>query len=283
MNGWRIDFYTDISAYGNVRETVSVGGRLFSFSVGNRFHGFRERESALKRSAVLIFTQIFQRMEMSEKQYRSAAGNFFFFCWEYDSEGRLKTEMRKDANTYFYACVNKKTPDLDDQLDDFRKLGAEERCIFADRERGKREIYHLLKNNLMKSGDTLVLGSLYCLGENSAEIIRNLEYFMYNDIRLEILDLPVTFSETADKNMLLIGTVIIQMLSLLEKKKKSKPHRKQAYPDNWEEVYTRYYIKHEITAREARELTGLSQYLLSKYIREYTACQTTDMEWSGTK
>ena len=73
--------------------------------------------------------------------------------------------MRKDANTYFYACVNKKTPDLDNQLDDFRKLGAEERCIFADRERGKREIYHLLKNNLMKSGDTLVLGSLYCLGE----------------------------------------------------------------------------------------------------------------------
>ena len=33
--------------------------------------------------------------------------------------------MRKDANTYFYACVNKKTPDLDNQLDDFRKLGAE--------------------------------------------------------------------------------------------------------------------------------------------------------------
>ena len=230
--------------------------------------------------------QIFQRMEMSEKQYRSAAGNFFFFCWEYDSEGRMKTEMRKDANTYFYACVNKKTPDLDNQLDDFRKLGAEERCIFADREREKREIYHLLKNNLMKSGDTLVLGSLYCLGENSAEIICNLEYFMYNDIRLDVLDLPVTFSETSDGNMLLIGTVIIQMLLLFDKQKKPKlprPHKPPNYPDNWEEVYTRYYIKHEITAKKARELTGLSQYLLSKYIREYTACQTKNMEWSGTK
>ena len=234
-------------------------------------------------SAVLIFMQIFQRMEMSEKQYRSAAGNFFFFCWEYDSEGRMKTEMRKDANTYFYACVNKKTPDLNNQLDAFRKLGAEERCIFVDSEREKREIYHLLKNNLMKSGDTLVLGSLYCLGENSAEIIRNLEYFMYNDIRLDILDVPVTFSETSDGNMLLIGTVIIQMLLLLDKTKIPKPHKKPAYPENWEEVYTRYYIKHEITAREARELTGLSQYLLSKYIREYTAGQTTDIEWSGTK
>ena len=259
---------------------------IFSFSVGNRFHGFRERESGLNWSAVLIFMQIFQRMEMSEKQYRSAAGNFFFFCWEYDSEGRMKTEMRKDANTYFYACVNKKTPDLNNQLDAFRKLGAEERCIFADREREKREIYHLLKNNLMKSGDTLVLGSLYCLGENSAEIIRNLEYFMHNDIRLDILDVPVTFSETSDGNMLLIGTVIIQMLLLFDKQKKPKlprPHKPPNYPDNWEEVYTRYYIKHEITAKKARELTGLSQYLLSKYIREYTACQTKNMEWSGTK
>ena len=178
----------------------------------------------------MIFTQIFQRMEKSEKQYRSAAGNFFFFCWEYDAERRMKTEMRKDANTYFYACVNKKTPDLDNQLDDFRKLGAEERCIFADRERGKREIYHFLKNNLMQSGDRFVLGSLYCLGENTAEIIRNLEYFMYNDIRLDILDVPVTFSETSDGNMLLIGTVIIQMLLLFDKKKKPKLPRSHNRP-----------------------------------------------------
>ena len=191
--------------------------------------------------------------------------------------------MCKNANTYFYACANKKAPDLDSQLDSFRKLGAKERSIFADHERGKKEIYNFLINNLLKSGDKLVIGSLYCLGEKSAEIIGNIEYFMYNDIRLDILDLPVTCSDTADGNMFLIGTVIMQMLLLFEKKKKPKPHKRQAYPDNWEEVYTRYYIKHEITARKAGELTGLSQYLLSKYIREYTACQTTDMEWSGTK
>jgi len=83
--------------------------------------------------------------------------------------------------------------------------------------------------------------------------------------------LPVTCSDTADGNMFLIGTVIMQMLLLFEKKKKPKPHKRQAYPDNWEEVYTRYYIKHEITARQARELTGLSQYLLTKYIKQYTA------------
>ena len=194
--------------------------------------------------------------------------------------------MCKNANTYFYACANKKAPDLDSQLDSFRKLGAKERSIFADHERGKKEIYNFLINNLLKSGDKLVIGSLYCLGEKSAEIIGNIEYFMYNDIRLDILDVPVTFSETSDGNMLLIGTVIIQMLLLFDKKKKPKlprSHKPPRYPDNWEEVYTRYYIKHEITSREARELTGLSPYLLSKYIREYTAGQTTDMEWSGTK
>ena len=194
--------------------------------------------------------------------------------------------MCKNANTYFYACANKKAPDLDSQLDSFRKLGAKERSIFADHERGKKEIYNFLINNLLKSGDKLVIGSLYCLGEKSAEIIGNIEYFMYNDIRLDVLDLPVTFSETSDGNMLLIGTVIIQMLLLFDKQKKPKlprPHKPPNYPDNWEEVYTRYYIKHEITAKEARKLTELSQYLFNKYIKEYADYQTKAMEWSETK
>lgn len=177
--------------------------------------------------------------------------------------------MRKEANTYFYACVNRKTPDLDKQLDDFRKYGAEERNIFTD-SAGKKEIYRLLVDDILKAGDTLVIGSLFCLGEKSDDIIRNIEFFINSDIRLNILDLPVTLSESSDGNMLLIGTVMIQMLMLFDKKR-DKPHKKREYPENWVEVYTRYFIKHEITARQARELTGLSQYLLTKYIKEYTA------------
>lgn len=178
--------------------------------------------------------------------------------------------MRKEANTYFYACVNRKTPDLDKQLDDFRKSGAEERNIFTD-SAGKKEIFRLLVDDILKSGYTLVIGSLFCLGEKSDEIIRNIEFFINSDIRLNILDMPVTLSESTDDNMRLIDTVMIQMLLLLDKKKEPKPHKKPDYPENWEEVYTRYYIKHEITARQARELTGLSHYLLTKYIKEYTA------------
>ena len=177
--------------------------------------------------------------------------------------------MRKEANTYFYACANRKTPDQDKQLDDFRKSGAEERNIFTD-SAGKKEIYRLLVDDILKSGDTLVIGSLFCLGEKSDEIIRNVEFFINSDIRLKVLDVPVTFSESSDGNMRLIGTVMIQMLMLLDKKKE-KPQKNREYPENWVDVYTRYFIKHEITARQARELTGLSQYLLTKYIREYTA------------
>ena len=190
--------------------------------------------------------------------------------------------MRKEANTYFYACVNRKTPDLDKQLDDFRKYGAEECNIFTD-SAGKREIYRFLINNMLKSGDTLVIGSLFCLGEKSAEIIRNMEFFMYSDVRLDIFDLPVTFSKNYDDNMLLVCTAMIQILSLLDKKE-PKPHKKPDYPENWVDVYTRYFINHEITARQARELTGLSQYLLTKYIKEYTAeytdCPVKDAEQS---
>ena len=177
--------------------------------------------------------------------------------------------MRKEANTYFYACANRKTPDQDKQLDDFRKSGAEERNIFTD-SAGKKEIYRLLVDDILQSGDTLVIGSLFCLGEKSDDIIRNIEFFINSDIRLKVLDVPVTLSESSDGNVRLISTVMIQMLSLLDKKKE-KPHKKREYPENWIDVYTRYFIKHEITARQARELTGLSQYLLTKYIREYTA------------
>ena len=177
--------------------------------------------------------------------------------------------MRKESNTYFYACKNRKTPDLDKQLDDFRKYGAEECNIFTD-SAGKREIYRFLINNMLKSGDTLVIGSLFCLGEKSDDIIRNIEFFINSDIRLKVLDVPVTLSEGSDGNMRLIGTVMIQMLSLFDKKE-PKPQKKRDYPENWVDVYTRYYIKHEITARQARELTGLSQYLLTKYIKQYTA------------
>ena len=59
-----------------------------------------------------------------------SVGNFF--------EGW--NEMRKESNTYFYACKKRKKTDLDKQLDDFRKYGAEERNIFTD-SAGKREIY----------------------------------------------------------------------------------------------------------------------------------------------
>ena len=38
------------------------------------------------------------------------------------------------------------------------------------------------------------------------------------------------------------------------------------------------YGVRRIKETEARELTGLSQYLLSKYIKEYTASQVKDVE-----
>ena len=129
---------------------------------------------------------------------------------------------------------------------------------------------HYSVYDMLKSGDTLVIGSLFCLGEKSDDIIRNIEFFINSDIRLKVLDVPVTLSEGSDGNMRLIGTVMIQMLSLFDKKE-PKPQKKRDYPENWVDVYTRYFIKHEITARQARELTGLSQYLLTKYIKEYTA------------
>ena len=66
LNGGRIDFCTDISAYESAGKQCQSAADIFSFSVGNRFHGFREGECGWKWAAVLIFTQIYQRMNRQE-------------------------------------------------------------------------------------------------------------------------------------------------------------------------------------------------------------------------
>ena len=97
-----------------------------------------------------VFYAILSVREQAGKRQKAAAGNFFLFLLVILFEGW--NEMRKEANTYFYACANRKTPDLDRQLDDFRKSGAEECNIFTD-SAGKREIYRFLINNMLKTND----------------------------------------------------------------------------------------------------------------------------------
>ncbi len=65
--------------------------------------------------------------------------------------------------TFYYARVSTREQNLDRQLEAFKKLGAADREIITDKESGKnmeRPGYQVLKNAMLRQGDTLVIKSL---------------------------------------------------------------------------------------------------------------------------
>ena len=177
---------------------------------------------------------------------------------------------RRKAHTFFYACVNAKAPDIDVQIDVLRLLGADEQTLFLDRDDG-RENYSLLKHDFLCAGDTLVIKSLYCLGEVNAAISRQIEFYIAYDIRLKVIDLPITMSDSAEGAMPLLGALMCQMLVLFPGcQPQPKPKKMSVFPDNWEEVCT-LYLSHEIKGRKAMDLLGMKPSTFYKYVQEYKA------------
>lgn len=100
-----------------------------------------------------------------------------------------------ETRTYYYARVSTNEQSLDRQLEAFHQLGAEEKYIFADKQSGKnleRTNYQILRNNILRSGDTLVIKSLDRLSRNKLDIKSELEYYKQNGIRVKVIDMPTT-------------------------------------------------------------------------------------------
>ena len=108
-----------------------------------------------------------------------------------------------EHRTYFYARVSSKDQNEERQLNQFEEVfgidrDADRDRIVIDKESGKdfnRMGYQHMKNQLLRSGDTLVVTSLDRLGRNKQAIKEELEYFRTNNIRVKIMDLPTTLQE----------------------------------------------------------------------------------------
>lgn len=86
--------------------------------------------------------------------------------------------------------------------------------IFLDKISGKnfdRPRYTVLKEDVLRKGDTLILYELDRLGRNKKEIIEELRYYEDHDIRVMFLDIPtstIDLSEESDSmNKLIIDTI----------------------------------------------------------------------------
>ncbi|MBE6614272.1 MAG: recombinase family protein [Ruminococcaceae bacterium] len=195
-----------------------------------------------------------------------------------------------EKRTYYYARVSSREQNLDRQIAAFLALGANEREIIADKESGKnleRTGYQALKNNMLRSGDTLIVKSLDRLSRNKNDIHTELQYFKDNGIRLKVIDLPTTMMDLPEgqewvfdmvNNILIevLGTIAEQErvtikqrqsegIAAAKAKGKTFGRPKAEYPDNWDDVI-RQWREGEITAVKAMELTGLKRTTFYKLV-----------------
>lgn len=100
-----------------------------------------------------------------------------------------------------YARVSSNEQNLDRQIEALHKMGVADREIIVDKTSGKtldRPGYQALREQLLRSGDTLVVKSLDRLSRNKQHIRQELEYFRAQHIRVMVMDIPTTMIDLQD-------------------------------------------------------------------------------------
>lgn len=205
--------------------------------------------------------------------------------------------MRK---MYGYARVSTREQNLDRQILALQKFGIGDRDIIRDKASGKtldREGYKLIRNHLLREGDSLVIMSLDRLSRNKLHIRQELEYYKEHRIRVMILDMPTTLTEVSEGQewiIDMINNILIEVLSSIAEQERMRTLQRQAQgieaakqkgkhlgrpqiamPSNWNEVYA-LWKNHEISGIEAMKRTGLKRSSFYKLIHNMEAHNTLE-------
>lgn len=204
-----------------------------------------------------------------------------------------------EGKTFYYARVSSKGQNLDRQLVEFERMGADEREIICDKESGKdfnRPGYQALKNAMLRSGDTLVVKSLDRLSRSKEDIKSELQFFKENNIRLKIIDVPTTMIDIPEEQSWLtemVNNILIEVMSSIAQHerenirarqregieavrgKKHLGRPKTVVPDNWDQIITEWQSK-TITAREAMKKLNMSKTVFYNLVRERKNKKTVD-------
>ena len=170
-------------------------------------------------------------------------------------------------------------------------MGAEEREIITDKESGKsldRPGYQVLKNVILRKGDTLVVKSLDRLSRNKADIRNELQFFKDQGIRLKVIDLPTTMMDLPEGQSWvfeMVNNILIEVMGTIAEQERLTIKQRQAEgiaaakakgkrlgrppmkkPENWVQVYGSWK-RGEITARKAIEMLGMKTATFYKLVR----------------
>lgn len=130
---------------------------------------------------------------------------------------------------YGYVRVSTKGQNEDRQIEALRNYGVDK--IKVDKLSGKdfnRPEYQLLKNELLRSGDTLVIKELDRLGRNMEQIKVEWRELEEAGINLVVLDNPIlnTIGKT-DLEKKLISNIVFELLSYMAEKERAKIKQRQ--------------------------------------------------------
>ena len=171
--------------------------------------------------------------------------------------------------------------------------------IYTDQITGKhfnRPRYQVLKEDILRPGDSLIIPEMDRLGRNKVEILKELQYLKNKDVRVMILEIPTTTQDLSSLDnsmakmiMETINNMLIEMYATMAQAETEKREKRQregiqakkdrgewdSYgrpriqkPTNWDEVITRWKNS-EITAVEAMKLTGVKKTSFYKLVKEH--------------
>lgn len=143
--------------------------------------------------------------------------------------------------------------------------------IFTDQQKGKnfdRPRYTVLREDVLRPGDTLIITEVDRLGRNAKDTLKELRYFNDNNIRVMILELPTTLQDysalgnsMAQTIMGAINNVLIELYAAMaeaEIEKKEKCQREgldaKKARGEWDEVGRPVAMEFDEFAKEYKQV-----------------------------
>ena len=194
---------------------------------------------------------------------------------------------------YGYMRVSTKEQNLDRQMKSLVDCGVPVESIKSDKESGKyfnRDNYQLLRNEILREGDILVVKELDRLGRNKDMLKKELDYFKSKGVRVKILNVPTTLMDI-DKGQEwiidMINNIIIEVLGAVAEEERNKIKSRQAegiaaakekgvkfgrpsieYPKEFIPTY-RKWKEGSLKAVDAMRLLGLKKTTFYKLVKQY--------------
>lgn len=197
------------------------------------------------------------------------------------------------SKIYGYARVSSKEQNLDRQLAALKDYGVDDRDIITDKESGKdfnRDGYKVLKEKLLRQGDTLVIKELDRLGRNMQMIKEEWNDLQNLGINIVVIDTSIlNTSNKSDLEKNLISNIVFELLSYMAQKERDKIKQRQAegikalrekncgkgkgrpqidFPLQWKIYYTQWKDKN-ITAKECMKHLNLKRNTFYSLVKKY--------------